>query len=111
MNTSKDLQHKILEELEWEPSVDAAHIGVAVTDSVATLSGSVSNYLEKMAAERAAKRIAGVRAVANDIEVRPALPSQRNDTEIAQAVVNALTWDIAVPHDRIKTRVAAGWVT
>src|SRR5690348_16379090 len=85
MNTSKDLQHKILEELDWEPSVDAAHIGVAVTDSVVTLSGSVSSYLKKMTAERAAKRIAGVRGVSNNITIIPVPRSADIKTRIEAA--------------------------
>jgi osmotically-inducible protein OsmY len=111
MGTELDLKHKILAELEWEPSIDAAHIGVAVTDSVVTLTGAVASYAEKLTAERATKRITGVRAVANDLEVRPAVPAQRNDTEIARAAVSALQWDIQVPHEKITVRVADGWVT
>lgn len=105
------LKQQILDELEWEPSVDAAHIGVAVTGNVATLTGSVASYMEKIAAERAVKRIAGVHGVANDIEVRPLITVTRNDTEIASAAVNALQWNIQVPHDGVKVRVAGGWVT
>jgi len=111
MNPELDLKQKILDELEWEPSLDAAHVGVAVTNNVVTLTGSISSYAEKIAAERAVKRVVGVRAVANNLEVRPAVPAKRNDTEIAQAAVNALLWDIQVPNEAITVRVAEGWLT
>ena len=112
MTNSTKLQHDVQEELEWEPSVDAARIGVAATQpGVVTLTGTVATYVEKISAERAAKRIAGVRAVANDIEVQPIGSMKRTDTDIAQAVLRALEWDIAVPHEKIKARVDDGWVT
>jgi len=76
-----------------------------------TLTGAVATYVEKVSAERAAKRVSGVRAVANDIEVRPVGSMKRSDTDIAQAVLRALEWDIAVPHEKIKARVYDGWVT
>jgi len=111
INSTK-LQHDVQEELEWEPSVDAAHIGVAATQpGVVTLTGTVATYVEKVSAERAAKRVSGVRAVANDIEVHPIGSMKRTDTDLAQAVLRALEWDIAVPHEKIKARVANGWVT
>ena len=111
MQRELDLKHTVLEELEWEPSVNAAHIGVTVNQDVVTLSGGIGSYAEKLAAERAVKRIAGVKGVANDLEVRPLLPMKRNDTEIAQAAVNALQWDIQVPKDKVTVRVADGWLT
>jgi len=112
VTNSTKLQHDVLEELEWEPSLDAAHIGVAATQpGVITLTGSVATYAEKVAAERAAKRVSGVRAVANDIEVHPVGSFRRSDTDLAQAVLRALEWDIAVPEEKIKARVADGWVT
>lgn len=110
MESGKELQRRVLDELDWEPSVNAAHIGVAVTDGVVTLSGSVDTYTEKVTAEQAAKRLRGVKAVANDLEVRPPFPAQLNDTEIAQAVVRALEWHVSVPHERIKARVTNGMV-
>ena len=111
MDSGKELQRRVLDELDWEPSIDAAHIGVAIHDGVVTLTGTVNTYAEKTTAERATKRILGVKAVANDLEVRPVFPSQLNDTEIAQAVLRALEWDVNVPHDLIKARVANGMVT
>lgn len=112
MSNSTNLQHRVQEELEWEPSLDASDIGVAATQpGVVTLTGTVASYAEKVTAERAAKRVAGVRAVANDIEVRLLGSLKRNDTEIAQAVLRALEWDIAVPHEKIKVRVDDAWVS
>lgn len=112
MTNSTKLQHDVQEELEWEPSIDAAHIGVAATQpGVVTLTGTVATYVEKISAERAAKRVTGVRAVANDIEVRPVGSMKRTDTDLAQGVLRALEWDIAVPDEKIKARVYDGWVT
>jgi len=112
VTNSTKLQHAVQEELEWEPSVDASHIGVAAAQpGVVTLTGTVATYAEKVSAERAIKRVAGVRAVANDIEVHPIGSTRRTDTDIAQAVVRALEWDIAVPHEKITVRVDNGWVT
>jgi len=112
VTNSTKLQHDVQEELEWEPSVDASKIGVTAMESgVVTLTGTVATYAEKISAERAAKRVSGVRAVANDIEVRPIGSLKRTDTDIAQAVLRALEWDIAVPHEKIKAKVDNGWVT
>ena len=111
MTTSTKLQHVVQEELEWEPSVDASKIRVAALQTgIVTLTGTVATYAEKVSAERAAKRVSGVRAVANDIEVRLIGSLKRTDTDIAQAVLRALEWDIAVPHEKIKARVDNGWV-
>ena len=112
MTNSTKLQHDVQEELEWEPSIDASKIGVtAMQSGVVTLTGTVATYAEKISADRAAKRVSGVRAVANDIEVRPIGSLKRTDTDIAEAVLRALEWDIAVPHEKIKARVDNGWVT
>lgn len=112
MTNTITLQHSVQEELEWEPSVDATRIGVtAAQPGVITLTGTVATYAEKISAERAAKRVQGVRAVANDIEVRPLGSLKRTDTDLAQAVLHALEWDIAVPNEKIKARVDDGWVT
>ncbi len=112
MTNATNLQHVVQEELEWEPSVDASQIGVAAIQSgVVTLTGTVATYAEKVSAERAAKRVSGVRVVANDIEVRLIGSMKRTDTDIAQAVLRGLDWDIAVPDEKIKARVDDGWVT
>ncbi|HVM78630.1 MAG TPA: BON domain-containing protein [Stellaceae bacterium] len=105
------LRQNVLDELEWEPSLDAAHVGVAARAGVVTLSGHVASFAEKLAAERAAWRVAGVRAVAQEIEVR--LPSDRknSDEEIAARALRMLEWDVAVPHERITVKVDHGLVT
>ena len=106
-----DLQRDILDELEWEPSVNAAHIGVTVKEGVVTLTGHVPSYAEKYAAERAAKRVHGVMAVANELDVKLPGSSQRTDQDIATACVNALKANISVPSDKVKVVVNKGWVT
>jgi osmotically-inducible protein OsmY len=111
MTAERELQRRVLEELEWEPVLNAGHVGVAVTDGVVTLTGNVESYIEKVAAGRAAKRVGGARVIVNDLEVRPSVPLRRNDTEIGRAVSDALEWDVSVPHDKIKARVADGAVT
>jgi len=110
MRSDSELQRDVLEELKWEPSVDASHIGVAVKDGVVILTGYVSSYAEKYAAERAAKRVYGVNAVANEIEVRLPSSSQHSDIDIAAAAVNALKSNSSVPAERIKVTVTKGWV-
>jgi osmotically-inducible protein OsmY len=109
--TDRELQQDVLDELEWEPSVNAAHIGVSVKDGVVTLTGHVSSYAEKYAAERAATRVYGVRAVANELDVKLPGDSKRTDEDIARAAVNALRANVSVPADKIKVIVNKGWVT
>lgn len=112
MSNPTKLQHRVQDELEWEPSLDASRIGVAARAAgIVTLTGAVATYAEKVAAERATKRVAGVRAIANDIEVQPVGAAQRSDTAIAQAVLQALEADTLVPHERLTVRVEDGWVT
>jgi osmotically-inducible protein OsmY len=110
MKTDSQLQHDVLDELEWHPSVDASHIGVTARNGVVTLTGSTAKYAEKFEAERLAKSIGGVSAVANDIEVRLPGESKRNDTELATAAVNSLKWHTSVP-DKVKVTVRDGWIT
>jgi osmotically-inducible protein OsmY len=111
MTGDLQLQHNVLAELEWEPSINSSHIGVTAKDGIVTLTGTVGKYMEKLTAERVTKHVFGVRAVANDIEVKIAGEGQRNDSDIAAAAVNALVWDASVPDDRIKVTVRHGWVT
>lgn len=108
---SSSLQHDVLAELEWDPSVDAAKIGVSADDGVVTLTGHVSSYPHKWAAERIAKRVFGAKAVANDLEVTLPGDDKHDDTEIAKAAVAALRWNISVPVQKIKVTVTKGWVT
>lgn len=109
--TDSDLQHDVMDELEWEPSVDHADIGVSVHDGVVTLSGFVKSYPEKIAAEKAARRVAGVKAIAEDIKVRYASDPKSADHEIAKRIVDMFTWNVSVPDDKIKVKVEHGWVT
>lgn len=105
------LRQDVLDELDFEPSVNAAHIGVGVHDGVVTLSGFVSSYAEKLAAERAVRRVRGVRAIAEEIEVR--LPSDKKtaDDEIAKRALDILRWRVGFPADRITVKVEGGIVT
>jgi len=111
MRTNTQLQKAVLAELEWEPRLDASKVGVATLDGVVTLTGSVPSYPEKIAAERAVKRVAGVKGIANDLEVHLPGSSQRGDTELAQAALQALQWDVMIPTDRVTVRVSHGWLT
>ena len=111
MITDTQLQQSVQAELGWEPSVTAAHIGVAAKDGVVTLTGHVGTYAEKYAAECAANRVKGVKAVAEEIEVRLPFETKRTDEEIAASAIDRLTWDVFVPKDAVKVRVEKGWVT
>src|SRR5262245_20107025 len=109
--TDIQLRDDVQRELEWEPAVNPEEIGVTVKDGVVTLTGHVSRFPEKWEAERAAQRVAGVKAVANDIEVRLPVDSERTDEDLARAAVNALEWDTSVPENRVKITVENGWIT
>ncbi len=108
--TDVHLQRDVLDELEWEPSVDAAQIGVTTKDGVVTLTGHVPVYSEKHTAQEVAKRVHGVRAVANEIEVRPSDAHVRDDEDIAAAAVHALQWDAMVPDQAVQISVEDGWI-
>jgi len=109
--TDKDLKEHVENALGWEPSVDATDIGVSAQDGVVTLRGTVRSYSEKVAAERAALRVFGTRAVANDLAIHLASGSERTDTDIAHAALSALKWNTAVPDERITITVKGGQVT
>jgi len=109
--TDRDLKQHVENALEWEPSFDAADIGVSVDGGVVTLRGDVGSYAAKSAAERVALRVYGVKAVANDLTVRLPTAFERNDTDIAQAALTALTWNAAVPGNRVTLTVSNGWLT
>jgi osmotically-inducible protein OsmY len=111
MRTDTELQQDVMNELKWEPTIKAAEIGVAVKDGVVTLSGYVDSYVKKLAAERAAARVFGVRAVVEEIEVRLPGSLKRSDEDVAGAVANVLEWNVLVPHDRVKVQVQDGLVT
>jgi len=105
------LRRDVLDELEWEPSIDAAQIGVTTREGVVTLAGTAKSYSEKLKAERVTKRVLGVKAIANDIEVRLPGTHERTDSDIARVAVDALKWRASVPEGRIKVAVGKGWVT
>jgi osmotically-inducible protein OsmY len=107
----KALRQNIIDELDFEPSINAANIGVAVEKGVVTLTGHVESYAEKIAAERAVERVRGVRAVAQEIEVRYAGHQRRADDEIAQRSLDIINWSVQVPSDSIKVEVEHGWIT
>jgi osmotically-inducible protein OsmY len=111
VRNDSDLQRDVMDELAWEPSVNAAHIGVSVKDGIVTLTGHVPSYAEKYAAEDAAKRVHGVKAIVNELDVKLPSDSRRTDEDIAVAVVHALKWNLFVPAKKIKVTVNKGWVT
>lgn len=111
MKTDAEIQKNVMEELKWEPSIHATEIGVAVKNGVVTLTGTVDTYLEKKAAEKAAMKVAGVKGVAEDIAINLAFNHQKTDTELAQAAVDALNWNVLVPQNKVKVKVENGWVT
>lgn len=111
MKTNMELKRDIEEELAWEPSVDASHIAVAVNRGIVTLVGHVPAYGEKCVAERAAARVLGVKAVADELEVKLHGRDERNDEDVAAACVNALQTDYDVPEDSMKVVVSDGFVT
>lgn len=111
MKTDDELRADVEAELNWDPSVDNDGIVVSVKDGVVTLAGRVPAYTHRWAAERATKNVAGVRAIANDIEVKPSAAESRSDKDIAEAAAAALKSNVSVPAERIKVIVRDGWVT
>lgn len=109
--TDLELKRSVESELNFEPSINPAEIGVAAKDGIVTLTGRIPSYWEKVAAERAAMRVAGVKAVVNEIEVHLPTSSERTDEDIARAALDALRWSVLIPPDRIKVKVSKGWVT
>ncbi len=111
MKTDFELQQDVSAELQWEPSVHAARIGVEVHDGVVTLAGQVDSYAEKWGAERAAQRVAGVKALATELKVQLSGARRHTDADIAQAVENVLSWSSALPPGAVRVLVEGGWVT
>lgn len=107
----KELRELVTDELEFDPSIDAADIGVAAENGVVTLTGHVPSYVQKVAAEHATWRVKGVKGIAQNIEVRFPGNKKLNDDEIAKRAVSILGWNVLVPKDRIRVKVADGWVT
>ena len=110
MKTDTQLQKDVMAELKWEPCVSPAEIGVSAANGVVTLTGTVATYAEKWAAEKAAQRVQGVKAIAEEITIKPHGPHVKSDAEIAEAAVISLRWHVWVPTD-IQATVDKGWVT
>jgi len=109
--TDTQIQQDVLAELKWEPRLLPNEIGVIVKDGIVTLTGWVDSYTKRWAAEDAAHRVKGVKAVANDIEVRLSTVDEKTDQDVAKAVVRALEWDAFIPIDKLDVTVSKGWVT
>ncbi|MDG1158815.1 MAG: BON domain-containing protein [Flavobacteriales bacterium] len=110
MKSNEELQKDVQNAIKWEPYMNAAEIGVTAKDGVITLSGTVDSYSKKINAERAAKDVVGVKAVAEDIEINYGASHKQNDTDIATSVMSAWKYNWNVPEDRIKVKVEDGWV-
>jgi osmotically-inducible protein OsmY len=110
MKTDTAIKQDVLDELVWQPNIDETQIGVIVEDGVVTLTGFVNEFQQKLAAENAAKSVAGVKAVADDIQVTFGDDFKKTDKEIAKAVVNALEWNSSVPTDKIMVKVDDGYI-
>lgn len=111
MKSDRQIREDVEAELDWSPSFDSRNIGVAVKDGVVTLSGHVSAYPDRWAAEKAAKGVGGVKAIANEIDVSLPLDAKRSDTEIAAAALSALKTNLSVPMDSAQLTVTDGWIT
>lgn len=111
MHNDINIREDVQAELEFEPRLDATAIGVAVTHGVVTLSGHVSSYAEKVAAEHAAQRVKGVKGLALDLEVRLRGVSPPDDTQIAERAASLLSWSVLAPKHGVKIRCEDGWVT
>lgn len=111
MDSDAQLRRKVIDELEWDPSIDASKIGVAAKDGIVTLTGAVSSYMEKQNAEQDAKSITGVKAVAEELTITLPGHFTRNDVDIAGSALAGLKFNSAVPKDRVQVTVANGWVT
>lgn len=109
--TDADIQEDVLAELDFDPRIEATDVGVRVQDGVVTLFGTVDTYAQRVAAEECAHRVRGVRAVANELEVKPLAPRERSDEDIARAAAQALAWHASVPHEQIDITVSNGRVT
>src|SRR4051812_28270362 len=109
--TDTQIQADVLAEMKWEPRINPNEIGVIVKDGVVTLTGWVDSYAKRWAAEDAAQRVRGVKAVANDLEVRLPGTDERTDADLAAAAVRALEWDAFVPIEKLDVTVSKGWVT
>lgn len=111
MKPDLELQRDVLDHLEWEPSIDAASIGVTASEGVITLTGHVSTFDEKLLAEQTSQQVHGVKAVANELEVKPLGAGVKEDAHIASAAVKAIEDRTTIPEERVKVAVSKGWIT
>lgn len=111
MKSDTQLRTDVLAELDWDPAIKAGTVGVTAKEGVVTLTGHLGSHAEKLAAERAAQRVQGVKALAVEITVKLPAGDERTDADIARAVEHALEWNVLVPNGKIKPMVEAGWVT
>lgn len=109
--SDRTLKLAVEDELAWEPSIDAERIGVTAEDGVVTLTGHVGSYTEKIIAERAAKRVKGVRAIAQEIEIRLPNDKKTSDDQIAKRALDIIAWDSTIPKDKVQVKVQGGFVT
>jgi osmotically-inducible protein OsmY len=111
MKTDAQLKKDVTAELEWDPSINASHVGVAAENGVVTLTGHLNTFAEKVAIECAVQRVQGVKAIAMELDVKLEPGHKRSDSEIATAVQSALLWHALIPNERIQVKVDKGWVT
>lgn len=111
MKTDYQLKADVTAELAWDPAINASAIGVIVKNGLVTLTGHLDNFAQKHAVERAVRRVAGVRGIALELDVKLAPEHQRTDSDIAQAAIAALRWNSLVPDEHVKVEVEDGWVT
>ncbi len=111
MKNNSDLQKDVQDAIKWEPLLNAAEIGVTAKDGIVTLTGTVDSYAKKLEAETAAKNVAGVTALVENIEIKFANSWSKTDNEVAAEVLSALKWNWQVPNDCVKVKVETGWVT
>ena len=109
--SDRTLKQAVEDELEWEPSINAEHIGVTAEDGVVTLTGHVGSYAEKFTAEKAVRRVKGVRAIAQEIEIRFPNDKKTSDDQIAKRALDIISWDSTIPKDKVQVRVQDGFVT
>jgi osmotically-inducible protein OsmY len=111
MKSDAQLKQDVVNELEWDPAIEATHVGVAVSDGVVVLTGHLRTFAAKHAVEQAVKRVAGVRAIAIELDVQLDPHHERGDADIAVAIETAFKWHAQIPEDRIRIEVEKGWVT
>jgi osmotically-inducible protein OsmY len=111
VKSDSEIREDVIDELKWDPQItEPEAIGVAVQDGAVTLTGHVSTYAQMLAAVRAAERVYGVKAVANDLKVKLS-GAPRDDSDIARAIAHVLEWNVRVPEGKVQARVSDGWVT